>query len=207
LTNPNLKNAKIELETEPTVEPVADIDPVINVEALRIPLDFETISVKKLLLTVLIRRPKRQYFIRVCADASYWIPVAVIEMDDESEVYAVSPALVEVLGDDVKRVRLYLTIERGGTVFFWPIALPGSDGRRSSWAQSAQEAAMQAVKQWVRVKANRSGGCYDVDAAAAEIPEPEWPDKTPDELVALAFKGKFINSVDHPIVRRLRGLT
>jgi hypothetical protein len=204
MTNPNLKNAKIELETEPTVEPVADIDPVINVEALRIPLDFETISVKKLLLTVLIRRPKRQYFIRVCADASYWIPVAVIEMDDE--VYAVSPALVEVLGDDVKRVRLYLTIERGGTVFFWPIALPGSDGRRSSWAQSAQEAAMQAVKQWVRVKANRSGGCYDVDAAAAEIPEPEWPDKTPDELVALAFKGKFITSVDHPVVRKLRGL-
>ena len=205
MTNPNLKNAKIEPETEPTVEPVADIDPVINVEALRIPLDFETISVKKLLLTVLIRRPKRQYFIRVCADASYWIPVAVIEMDDE--VYAVSPALVEALGDDVKRVRLHLAIERGGTVFFWPIALPGPDGRRSSWAQSAQEAAMQAVKQWVRVKANRSGGCYDVDAAAAEIPEPEWPDKTPDELVALAFKGKFINSVDHPIVRRLRGLT
>jgi hypothetical protein len=191
-------------EPEPTVEPIADIDPVISVEALRIPLDFETIAVKKLLLTVPVRRCNRQHFVRVCADASYWIPVAVIEMDDE--VYAVSPALVEVLGDDVKRVRLYLTIERGGTVFFWPIALPGPDGRRSSWAQSAQEAAMQAVKQWVRVKSNRSAGCYDVDAAAADIPEPEWPDKTPDELLDLAFKGKFITSVDHPVVRKLRGL-
>jgi hypothetical protein len=34
---------------------------------------------------------------------------------------------------------------------------------------------------------------------------PEWPDTPFADLLRIAFKGKFIDSISHPVLRRLRG--
>ena len=130
----------------------------------------------------------------------------MIELQEERETYLVTPAMVEALADEVKLVRLHLAMPRGGGPFFWPVPLPGPDGRRNTWHEAAQQAALEATRRWVRVKANMAAGTYDVDAAAAEIAEPEWPDLSMAQLLKLAFGDRMIASIDHPVVKRLRGL-
>jgi len=54
-------------------------------------------------------------------------------------------------------------------------------------------------------KSDMSAGAYVVYEAAGNIPDPEWPDLTFKEIVGLAFKDRVVSSLDHPLVKRLRG--
>jgi hypothetical protein len=185
--------------------PLRDGDP-FDPAALRISPGFEAVAVKPVIVSVLVRKPKRQEFIRVHVDECYRLDTAVVEFQEDREIYLVLPALAGELADEIKLVRLYLAIPRGGGPFFWPVPLPGPDGRRNPWHEAAQRAALEGTRRWVRVKANISAGTYDVDAAAAEIGEPEWPDLPMRDLLELAFGERVIGSIDHPVVKRLRGL-
>jgi hypothetical protein len=62
-----------------------------------------------------------------------------------------------------------------------------------------------AMKAWVRLAANMSLGGYDVYQATGDIPEPEWPELSFQEILGIAFKGKLICDLNHPAIRRLRG--
>ena len=37
------------------------------------------------------------------------------------------------------------------------------------------------------------------------IPDPDWPELSFAEIFRIAFKDRLINSLDHPVVKRLRG--
>ncbi len=129
----------------------------------------------------------------------------ILELKEEGETYLVDQNLWgELPGELIPKV-LYMVINRQGVLTLWPIRLPGEDGRHDAWNRSALEAAEMAQKQWVRVAANMSLGAYEVYPATADIPEPEWPDTTFQEILRVAFKDRFIRSLDHPVVRRLRG--
>jgi hypothetical protein len=47
---------------------------------------------------------------------------------------------------------------------------------------------------------------YDTNVAAGDLPEPEWPELSFREILELSFKGRFIQDIDHPCIRALRGL-
>ena len=48
-------------------------------------------------------------------------------------------------------------------------------------------------------------GAYDVAIATAPLPEPEWPEETFEQLFRLAFRDRVIDSIDHPVIRQLKG--
>ena len=50
-------------------------------------------------------------------------------------------------------------------------------------------------------------GAYRIYTAEGQLSEPVWPDKSLTELLKLGFKDKVINSAEHPVIRKLRGLT
>jgi hypothetical protein len=51
-------------------------------------------------------------------------------------------------------------------------------------------------------------GAYDVFEASSTIPEPEWPkDLTFEQMLRIAFKGRLVDSLSHPVLKRLRGET
>jgi hypothetical protein len=83
--------------------------------------------------------------------------------------------------------------------------MPGEDGRLDSWSESALEAVKLAGEGWVRVQSNMSLGAYEVFTARGELPEPEWPDADLRGLLKVAFRGKVIDSTEHPVLRKLRG--
>jgi hypothetical protein len=174
--------------------------------ALRVSPGFEAVAVKRVIVAVPVRKPRRQEFVRVHPDERYRLEAAVVELAEERETYLVQPALLEALADEVRLVRLHLAVPRGGGPFLWPVPLPGPDGRRNPWHEAAERAALEATGRWVRVKANMAAGTYDVDVAAVDIGEPEWPERPMRELLRLAFGERMITSIDHPVVKRLRGL-
>jgi hypothetical protein len=67
------------------------------------------------------------------------------------------------------------------------------------------EAAERAVERWVRVKANRSLGAYEIFEASASIPDAEWPAETFQQLIRIGFRDRLIDRLDHPLIAKLRG--
>jgi hypothetical protein len=100
---------------------------------------------------------------------------------------------------------LFVAVNRQGVLFLWSIRLPGADGRVDEWSRTALEAADLARKGWVRVAANMALGAYEVFQAVGQLDEPEWPSTPFSELLRVAFKDRFIDTLDHPVLRRLRG--
>ena len=178
----------------------------IDPARLRLPQNFaDTAGVKKALLTIPVRKPGRQDFVRVHPDPEYRIETAVLEKKEERETYLVAPELwSEVSGELIPKI-LFTTINRQGVLTLWPVRLPGEDGRLDDWNTSALEAADMAKKDWVRVAANMALGAYEVYVATGNLPDPEWPGLTFAEILKIAFKGRYIEDFDHPVMRRLRG--
>ncbi|MDH3467589.1 MAG: hypothetical protein OES26_17060 [Gammaproteobacteria bacterium] len=179
---------------------------LIDPSHLRLSQNFaESVDVKKALLTVPVRKPGRQDFVRVHPDESYRLETAVLELKEDRETYLVDPAMwPELPGEIVPKV-LFSTINRQGVLTLWPVRLPSADGRHDEWSRSALDAATMAQKRWIRVAANMGLGAYEVYEAVGNLPEPEWPDVDFPKILRLGFRGRYIDSMDHHVVRRLVG--
>jgi hypothetical protein len=192
---------------EPSVEkPDPSPQGPFDLARLRLSQNFhEMIGGKKLITTVPVRSPDKQWFIRVHPDEAWRLPTAVIELKEDREVYLVERSLWEELPSLVTPRMLFTAANRQGVVFLWPVRLPASDGRQDNWSRSALQAAEFAMRSWIRVVANLHLGAYEVYEAGGNLPEPEWPEITFTKLLEIAFGNRFIQSPDHPLMRRLRG--
>jgi hypothetical protein len=200
----SFNSAGFEVPAPPVAAGLDPFDPA----SLRLSQDFAaTMGVKKALLTVPVRKPDKSWFVRVHPDEAYCLQTNVIELKEDRETYLVAPALWPDLATEAtfSPRALFTAINRQGMLFVWPVRLPGPDGRIDEWTRTALEAAGLAAKSWVRVAANVSLGAYEVSVATGALPEPEWPDLPFRELLRIAFKDRFIESLDHPVPRRLRG--
>jgi len=174
--------------------------------SLRLSQNFhQSVGVKKHITTIPVRKPSKQDFVKTHPDEAYRIDTAVIELKEERETYLIDPSLLSELPSEWIPKTLITYINRQGVLALWPIRLPGEDGRLDSWNQSALDAAMVATEKWVRVSSNMSLGAYDVYTATVEISEPEWPDLSFEQILEIAFRGKYIDDLDHPVVQKLLG--
>jgi hypothetical protein len=178
--------------------------------ALRIESDFNaTVGLKKATLTVPVRKPDKSWWVRANPDPAFRLQTAVIELRGErggGETYLVAPALrADLAAEPTFRPKLFVTsVNTQGVLFLWEVNLPRDD-REDNWSKTSLAALDLAAKGWVRVAANMSAGGYDCWQATGNLPEPAWPEMTFRELLKLAFKDKYIDAPDHPILRRLRG--
>lgn len=203
------KSAKTEASHTPELSAVVSVASpaeVLDLTALRMPQNFGAVSgVKKLINTVPVRKPGSQSFVRVHPGADWTMAALILQLKDEAECYFVLPNLAADLAQEVRVKQLYTYVNRDGHIALWPVNLPGDDGRIDQWSQSAHAAADLARRNWVRVVANRYVGAYDVFQAANASDEPFWPELSFREVLNLAFKDRLITSLDHPVVKRLRG--
>lgn len=173
---------------------------------LRLSQNFtESVGVKKALLTIPVRKPVRQDFVRTHPDKSFRLETAVIELKEDRETYLIDPELWHELPGEIVPKVLLTTMNRQGVLSLWPIRLPREDGRHDAWNNSALEAAELAQSKWLRIAANMSLGAYEVYEAISKLPEPDWPEVAFPEILKIAFRDRFITDLSHPVVRRLRG--
>ena len=177
-----------------------------NPDSLRITGDVNAVGAEKLLVRLPVRKPTKQEFFRAHVGPEYRLPCAVLELKEEREFYLVTPEVLLALAEDVRHVEPRLCQNRQGASFMWPVPMPGPDGRMNSWHVNAREAANHAEKEWIRMIAVMTECSYSIYRAIGTIPDPQWPEKTFQELLQLAFKdGKLIDSEAHPVVQQLNG--
>ena len=179
---------------------------VTTISALRLAANYgATLGVKKLLTRVPVGKPKKSNFFRVHASEEMAFQAMLLEQKEANESYLVLPNIAQEISELVSAVQLYAAIDRHNNVSLIPVPLPGEDGNRNPWHESLAQAVEMSKLNWIRITANMSLGGYDVFAAQASLSEPEWPEYDIEALIEVAFRGKIISSLEHPVVQSLLG--
>jgi hypothetical protein len=183
-------------------EPPNPFDPA----ALRMDANYAAgLGVKKVLTVVPVRRPGKQEWFRVRPGDDWRLQTAIFEAEADRETYLVDRSLWADLSGTIHPALILTCINRAGDLFLWRCKLPGTDGRPNLWIDSALAIAREAETAWRRLAANMPAGHYDGFAPTSALPDPEWPERSFPEILRTAFQGRMIDSVDHPLLRQLRG--
>jgi hypothetical protein len=170
----------------------------------------EMLGTQAHLLTVPVRKPGKEVFFR--AHPTNRLETAVVEVGDDTgdpETFLVEPVLWSALASEPTFHPCLLVhyVTRQGVNALWKIKLPRPGDRANSWTQSALLALARAENEWIRLKADRALGAYTAETATGITETPRWPDYDFAKLWEIAFRDRRIVSLDHPVLKRLRGET
>jgi len=183
------------------------VDIFANLDALRLSPDAAAVvGTSEILSHVPVRKPNRHEFFRTRPEPEFWFDTGIFEDKEEREIFFVTPRMREALIGEIKPVLLVPTITRQGVLILWPLKLPTEGQGHSGWMETARQAAELGKTRWVRLAADMGLGGYRIYQAEGELSEPEWPDKPLPEILQIAFRDRIVDSENHPVVRRLRGL-
>jgi hypothetical protein len=152
-----------------------------------------------------IRKPPADHFVHVHPNPDF---NGVFPLYGDSEAnrfdpYLIAPELIDSLPPqvkvNVKYYRLAVAITDTGRLFLYHVAQTGSD-----WHESGDGCILIAMVEWAKIVPDASG--YRVERPEATLPDPVFPDWSFGEYLARAFKDRYIGSLDHEIVKRLRGI-
>jgi hypothetical protein len=187
----------------------ADGTDPFNLDALRAAPDLDDIDLVKISVAVPVKRPGKNEFFRVHPSPEYMIDNYVLEHESELDktTYWVVPGLGTPCWTTCARSASSLAWTRAATSSCGPAKLPAADGSPAArgWYLSGLRAAEEAKKVWVKIVGNKAVGAYDVVIARGDLGDPQWPDKSFQELIRLAFGDKVVNSMDHAVVREING--
>jgi hypothetical protein len=170
---------------------------------MHVPTDFRAaLGVKKALTELACRKPAKEWWFTV--HPTHHVNSYFLELKETRELYYVAPPLWSLLSHEstLTYQRLYLCLTRQDRPFFWPVKLPGEDGKLSEWAQSAHDAALRGQGAWIRVQSDMHQGHYQV--LVADLPVAvTWPDFRMKDLLRICFTDRLVDSMDHTILRQL----
>jgi hypothetical protein len=173
----------------------------VDLKSVRLPTNYgATLGVKKLLTTIPVGKPKKPQFFRTHQSADMVFPTMILENKEAQETYIVYPEVAQVISELVRPVILHAAIDRQNNVSLIPVPLPGDSGTRHPTHESLAQAVEHAKLKWIRISFNKHNSGYDIYEAAAVLAEPEWPSGDIDSFVQVAFRGKIIASLDHPVI-------
>jgi hypothetical protein len=115
-------------------------------------------------------------------------------------------AMRHLESSQIRRCRLALASKPHDNFFLCEVPSQNLD---NSWNQSALLACEQAKTMWVIAASRKAEGGENYKIKYARdhdsFPEPKWPTQTLGELILTAFKGRMIDTEDHPGMLRLLG--
>lgn len=162
-------------------------------------------TARRIITNVQVRKPNRQEWFRTHPDVERRLDTLLLEMRDDRLTYLVAPDIAPAIPGEAVAKTLYMTITRQGVVLLWPVRLPDDQGRLDEWNAVAHQAALKAETKWIRLAANMGAGTYEVYEAMDQIAEPEWPELSFERILEMAFKDRYVDNLDHPVIRRLMG--
>lgn len=179
---------------------------VFDPRKFRAPQSYNDAHVTEITTTISFEKPPKKEFIRFASARDRVFHGAILLDGGDDGQYLVDRALLPELENDVRVVSLYQGITQWGRTFLSAVPLPGPDGKRNPWHESLHQAALIAMKKWVRIMADMNFKGYRVFDARGHIPEPTWPKQSFVDLLQIAFRDRVIETLDHPVVRKLQGL-
>lgn len=178
-----------------------------DLSRLRLPDDEEgALGVHELLVSVPFRKPSKEDFIRVHPELR--CTAGLIELkESDGESFWVDPSLWPHLADEPTfgRRMVVTAVNTRGLLFVWGLKLPGPDGKVPDWVSIPLEAAKSAETTWTKLYWDQGQRRHRIKVAKGIPSEPKWPDRPFGELVRLAFKDRVITTLEHPVLKGLRG--
>ena len=155
------------------------------------------------------RKPRKNEFIQRHPDPNWTASVGTLDIGMDG-LFVVKPTLVSSLIEHgLTHRKVYTLINRDGDMFFAPYKIPDRDGNLDKWNQSAHRILSEdwATNTWFKVMSQKKSGKYIARRAVKnDIPSPEWPNqKSFMEYLIDAVRDRFIDSMDHPVVKALLG--
>jgi hypothetical protein len=149
-----------------------------------------------------LRKPNDQEFVKV--RAGFEVFLDCFKLKENGRLYIFLPEVEPYLkAKHIRQYRLVLAMSFGAvTPFVWPLVVPMDDLGRV-WHQSAMGAAKHAEEEWVRIETDKKN--YVAYTVPKPLPDPVWPEEDFLDLVDLAFKNSKLDTLDHPVLKRLRG--
>jgi hypothetical protein len=165
--------------------------------------------VKREQLTIPEGRPKDSYF-RIDPRPTMQYPVSILEYAPEGQlskdVYILTPEVADQLGSRAKHAVIRVCICRPAILRLWAVKVPQTDrGTPNGYLQTAWDAIATLERQWGCLVVNESRTGYDLLLAETQWPDPEWRDENLGDLIHKAYRGRFVDSMDHEVVQKLRG--
>src|SRR5271157_3302781 len=94
-----------------------------DLESYRLTQDYAAlVEVKRIITTVPVKKPERQWFVRVHSE--WQLETAVLEDKEDRTTYLVVPSLWADLVQEITRKVLFAAISTHRVVFLWPVKLP-----------------------------------------------------------------------------------
>ena len=152
-----------------------------------------------------VRKPPADHYVHVHPDPDFngVFPLYADSLVKRYEPYLIAPELMDTLPPqvrvNVKWVRLAVAVTDTGQLFLWHIPQTGSD-----WHEQGDQRVMTAMTQWAKVIPDTSG--YRQEDPVVQLPEPVFPGWSFAEYLARAFKDRYIDSLEHPVIKRLAGI-
>lgn len=200
-----MKNKNQSEENNPYQEEERTPDAFSDLNALDEMTRTDAVPTKPQLVSVRVGRPPKDTFVR--CHPTHVIALFLYKDEETGESYMLPPTLAEVAQQDqvFKKRQLRLAVTVQGAVFLWETAMPSEETNTNQWILSAWNAQATAQDRWIRVVANRQNASYDVMVSESDLGEPAYPEEQFDEVLRVAFRGKVIETRDHPILKKLRG--
>jgi hypothetical protein len=119
--------------------------------------------------------------------------------------YVVEPDIVPEITSDLIPKLLVPYATRQGSVGLWSIRLPDESGHIDTFNESALVIVEQYAGQWIRVLTNQETRSYEVLECTVEVPLPKFPEGGMRYLFNIAFRNRVIQTLEHPVLKELRG--
>jgi hypothetical protein len=183
-----------------------------NLDAIRRASPTDLVNEKTVEVHLPVRKPKPREHFRVCDDPEMSALLSVYvhkpEGSMDEEIYFVMPSMETYLQEQeaLRTVQVVLCRTLAGVLFLWALPVHDGIGAARSHVTSARAVAKLALTRWVRMKWRRADNAYFAKQAEDEHPPPVWPDQSFNELLKLGFRDRIIDSLDHPVLKELRGL-
>jgi hypothetical protein len=156
------------------------------------------------------RKPNDQEYFRVSPLAEHRLIVASIaDKQDTGKIYIVAGSVLEAVKAEfprfVRAVQIVIAQTQVGLILAWPVPLEQDRGGR--WHSEHRRAAEDGKTKWTTMVSNTPRAKYDV--TSVDNPKPvqvDWKSLPPfAEILQQAFSERLIDSVEHPLLMKLRG--
>lgn len=196
-TAPQASNSPIQTSN------LSKFDPQRYRQVQNVRLDENTASSRMMQTVIPVRKPSKKQFVTVHPAPEYRasnMPTLLDEMTGEIYLLDADLEFPADIENKIDFLNLAAAITPEGSVFLWFYK-----NSTNSWSDSARIAIHEASQRWVRVRPDKSSNGYILEGPQVPPPMPTWPELTFTQMLETAFGSRYIDSLKHPLIKKLRG--
>lgn len=189
--------------SRPAAPTGSKFDPKLYRQAQNVRMDESLVLTRKMQTIIPVRKPSKKQFVSVHPSPEFRAEnMPTIEDESTGEIYLMAadlefPADIE---NKVDFLNLAAAITVDGSMFLWHYK-----NSTNSWSDSARIAVREASRGWVRVIADKSSNGYLLEKPMVPPAAPNWPLVSFTQMLETAFGTRYIDSLNHPLMKKLRG--